>query len=244
MNTITKICEGCNTMKNMHPSWTHCKKCMCGVLIHASEGLCCANPKPCKMHGKQEGIKISFSNNSHIAPEDMEPWSLGSTTPKGYEVKGASTVEKKKGCNICKNDTDCKKDNCPCRCHKSSPTQNVEEKYIQDDFGRVQRVAKEIPVSPTQDWITKYDMRGMWASEEDKELFRKQINKKIDNFIIKAKEEEREKLCAEILAKIHTTGSEHFCTNNDGKQDCECYLEAKRDIAFLIKKFYLSSNKE
>lgn len=34
-----------------------------------------------------------------------------------------------------------------------------------------------------EEYITKYDMRGYWASEEYKEVIRKQINKKVVDFI-------------------------------------------------------------
>lgn len=50
MKTILKLCESCNTMKNMEPSWSYCSACMCGALIHASQGITCANKKPCKTH--------------------------------------------------------------------------------------------------------------------------------------------------------------------------------------------------
>ncbi|MES2408774.1 MAG: hypothetical protein V4509_00555 [Patescibacteria group bacterium] len=133
----------------------------------------------------------------------------------------------------------------------SSPTQSVEEKctcnltrnvYHAPDCSLYPRkiISEQNDVSPTQDWDIEELMKidYVWLNRATKEL-----TPQLKSFISQIITKERERLCAEILAKIHTMPSRTFPAGPGDKYQFG-YIEAKRDIARIVKDFYLQNNEK
>ena len=96
-DSVLKLCEKCNTMKNMHPSSDICKGCRCGYMIltptpEHNGGMWCAEPKPCRLHGELPIVDWEMISRA-IPPDEVERLHLKNhlknknmdiKTPKGW----------------------------------------------------------------------------------------------------------------------------------------------------------------